>query len=225
MFLYSLLCMYTKYVSVYYYALCYHAKDLQTLPLGGVVHTTSHESPPLHMGPTKGCYRCSEKHRSSECCFQDANCNYCSKRGHISKVCCKRLRETSKSDRAPQDCAPPLRRGKPQRTPQSTHLLQDDEASQVVHTDPDVYTLFKVKSGKVAPLITTVEVNGTDLAMEEDTGASLSLISEETYRSHWPADTAPTFEPSSISVWTYSGEELRVLGSLTVSVRYKEQEH
>ena len=139
-------------------------------------------------------------------------------------MCHKRLREASKSDRAPQDRALQPRRGKPQSTPQSAHLLQDDEAPQVVHTDPDVYTL-KVKSGKVAPLITTVEVNGTDLAMEVDTGASLSLISEETYRSHWPADTAPVLEPSSISVRTYSGEELRVLGSLTVSVRYKEQEH
>ena len=199
-----------------------HAKDLQTPLWGGVVHTTSHESPPLHTGPTKGCYRCGEKHRPSECRFRDANCNFCSKRGHISKVCRKRLGEASKSDQAPQDRAPPPRRGKPQRTPQSAHLLQDDEAPQVVHTDPDVYTLFKVKSAKVAPLIATVEVNGTDLAMGVDTGASLSLISEETY---WPADTAPALEPSSISVRTYSGEELRVLDSLTVSVCYKEQEH
>ena len=44
------------------------------------------------------------------------------------------------------------------------------------------YTLYPVKDACSRPLQTTVKVDGHDLVMEVDTGASVSLISEATFR-------------------------------------------
>ena len=46
----------------------------------------------------------------------------------------------------------------------------------------NTYTLFTLP-GKVKHLVITVNLNGVDVSMELDTGASLSIISEETFRS------------------------------------------
>ena len=58
-----------------------------------------------------------------------------------------------------------------------------------VHDDMDIeltkeYKLFQLTANKRShPFQVTVNVDGQDLAMEIDTGASLSLISEETQKS------------------------------------------
>ena len=56
--------------------------------------------------------------------------------------------------------------------------------------------------------------------MEIDTGAGLSLVSEATYREKCPDET---LEQSSKKSYSYSGEAIPVLGSMTVCVTYKSQ--
>ena len=65
-------------------------------------------------------------------------------------------------------------------------------------------------------------VNGATLSMEVDTGASVSLISENTFRSTWLAKKRPPLQPSSARLYTYSGELIEVLGSISVTVHYKD---
>ena len=49
------------------------------------------------------------------------------------------------------------------------------------------YTLFNLTANKCShPFQVTISVDGQDLAMEIDAGASLSLISEDTQKSLWP---------------------------------------
>ena len=57
--------------------------------------------------------------------------------------------------------------------------------------------------------------------MELDTGASLSLISEETYKSTF--GDSLQLNPSSIILHTYSGEPISVLGAVDVPVSYNSQ--
>ena len=56
--------------------------------------------------------------------------------------------------------------------------------------------------------------------MELDTGASISLISEEQYKQ---LQDVPTLEKSSVILRTYTGENLSILGSITVVATYNNQ--
>ena len=57
--------------------------------------------------------------------------------------------------------------------------------------------------------------------MQLDTGASVSIISETTYKSLW--SQPPKLSPSNVKLHTYNGEAIAVLGSLEVEVVYKHQ--
>ena len=83
----------------------------------------------------------------------------------------------------------------------------------------DAYTLFTVQS-KLQPLTFQVKVNKVDLPMELDTGASLSVISEQTYNSFFSNEQ---LQPTDVTLQTYSGEELNILGSLTIEVEHNSQ--
>jgi len=69
------------------------------------------------------------------------------------------------------------------------------------------YSLFHTQGrNSSAPILVTLEVNGVNLTMELDTGATLSIISEETYHKLFSADKAPTLKASQAQLKTYTGE-------------------
>ena len=68
----------------------------------------------------------------------------------------------------------------------------------------------------------TVKANNCDLAMEVDTGASLSKISEATYQSLWTAELRLPLKTTNIKLHTYTKESLQVLGSIEIEVIYKD---
>jgi len=57
--------------------------------------------------------------------------------------------------------------------------------------------------------------------MQLDTGASLSLMSETTFRELWPQKN---LDSSEVKLSSYSGESIPVVGSVQVKVKYKSQE-
>ena len=66
-------------------------------------------------------------------------------------------------------------------------------------------------------------VNDASLCMEVDTGASGSIISENTYHTMWLAKKRPSLQPSDDRLYTYSGELIQALGTVSLTVRYKDQ--
>ena len=71
------------------------------------------------------------------------------------------------------------------------------------------------------PIILKPKVNGVELEMELDTGATVSLASEKTWKEVFqecPLDECRTL------LRTYNGERLPVLGQMSVQVRYEDQE-
>ena len=152
------------------------------------------------------CYRCGgTNHASSECRFKDSDCLNCGKKGHIARVCRSRGKQ-------PQQTQRPQSGRRPMRQPHSTHHVEEED-----DVDP-VYTLFHMSARKPSPMLVTLQLNQAPLQMEIDTGASASLISERTYRTLWPSDSAPPLQPSDIKLRTYTGEELTVLGRVDVAV-------
>jgi hypothetical protein len=163
------------------------------------------------------CYRCGGNHLANVCSFQKAVCRACGKVGHIAKVC--RSRGPIRQHRSKEPLAP-----EPQSRPQvnalgsqQSHIPTTTPPNQPDHT----YNLFTVP-GKVPPYVIAVNVNGTDLVMEIDTGASLSVISEQTFHNI----SAPTDKllKTDITLTTYTSDELNILGLYNVRVRHRYQE-
>ena len=96
---------------------------------------------------------------------------------------------------------------------QQTHALESETSSSA--SEQQACTLFPVNS--------QVSVDGIPMTMELDTGAYISVISEHTYHSTWPHDR-PALPLSPTKLRTYSGEELEVIGSISVQVCYEDQQ-
>ena len=112
----------------------------------------------------KNCYRCGDKHNAADCKFKTAECHKCGKKGHIARAC--RSKTSTKELR-------------PQRKSMQ-------HATNNVTKDSEDYTMYNLSGVSVKPLKVIVRVNNADLDMEVDTGASVSIISEDTYNRLWP---------------------------------------
>ena len=103
----------------------------------------------------------------------------------------------------------PIRAGR-----SGTHHLAEET------TEDPAYILFDLHGQKANPMLVTVKVNQANLV---DTGASASIISEETYVRLWQKGQKPILQPSSVKLWTYTREELKVQRAISVTVEYEDQ--
>ena len=158
------------------------------------------------------CYRCnSTSHLAKDCKFKSAKCHHCGKVGHIQKAC------RSKGKTRDQE-----HKGKKRAQPQRAHQIvtEDDVDSE----EDSSYDIFKLSQTRVAPVRVNLSLEQVDIPMEVDTGASVTLISQTTLdklREH-----APTLQlhPSEEKLRTYTGEEIPVMGRVTVKVQHRGQE-
>ena len=160
------------------------------------------------------CYRCGGKHAADKCRFRDSDCHHCGKKGHIAKACRSRKRERThpRSERA-------LRPQPHSRS--TTHHLGKSEEDSTAEAELHV---FEVSERRSPPFVVKVQLNSCDVCMEVDTGASASIISEETFKSLWPTKAErPVLTPSSRRLQTYTGQELQIRGTINVNVEYDEQ--
>ena len=151
--------------------------------------------------PAATCYRCGGSHNSSDCRFRDAVCHYCKKRGHIVRVCRSRRRDGGKKVQA---------------------LSIEDDANEDSDSGLTVKAIGAENSKRLSgqPITVTVFVNEREVAMELDTGAAVSIMSEQTLRRVFPE--AP-LKQTAVLLKTYTGEPVKVLGELTAAVRYGKQ--
>lgn len=165
-------------------------------------HPRQNQSPQFR-GGRQECYKCGGKHHPSRCPFHEYECHFCKKKGHLAKVCRKKLAS------------------KPEQ-PDS----KSEKANVVVGGDKQEdskYPLFHVTSGSSKPLQITVKVNGNQLMMEIDTGASVSIIREQTLKLVQKGLNPVELQKSSVQLQTYTGEAIGVLGSITVPVEHNGQ--
>ena len=162
------------------------------------------------------CYRCGGNHYATKCKFIDADCRKCGKKGHLARVC----RSVATSKKPQMGKSSPLQsRTLPAKPHFPTHTL-DLEPHPLPPPSPDSdYSLFTFPS-KSKPIVITMQVNNATLPMELDTGASLSLISEATYK----ALSLPALSHTDIILSTYTGEKISPLGCIDVKVMYQSQE-
>ena len=101
-----------------------------------------------------------------------------------------------------------------------THQLQ--KMTELDAEETPEYSLFYAQGQNTSVLIlVTLKVNGIDLEIELDTGATLSVISEQTYHKSFSAGKAPPLKTITTQLTTYTGEAIDILGEVEVTVQYK----
>ena len=85
----------------------------------------------------------------------------------------------------------------------------------------DDFNLFHIHNEKPEPsIMVPVKVNGQNVSMELDTGASVSVMSEEAWGRRFPK---VPWKESQIMLKTYTGEALEIIGQALVEVTYQDQ--
>ena len=127
--------------------------------------------------------------------FRDFVCNFCKKTGHIARACHSKRRAVNSQQSKGGEVGT--------RTHHVTAVEQEDS-----------YTLFNINGLGHQPFYVTLSVHGEQLQMELDTGAAVSVMSEQTYKTVWNAEKAPPIQPTKVQLHVYTGDTILVLGAL-----------
>ena len=119
---------------------------------------------------------------------------YCDKKGHLAAVCRKKAKDQASQQANRVDAS----------------LSSDEE-----------YQLYTVRSRSMKPLIVNLELDGVSTSMEVDTGASVSIVSEDHFKKL--QDNGTTLRPTGAKLSTYTGELISVKGATEVTVKYNRQ--
>ena len=157
---------------------------------------SSQQRVPQSGGRNTTCYRCGGKHKASKCKYKDYECHYCRKRGHLASVCHKKKRDS-------------------QAQTEQTHQVIAESSNE------GEYAMYSIGSKAARPLIVGIKLNGLMTAMEVDTGASVSLMSEESFKSL--RDRGTVLSQSNAKLFTYTGEQIPVLGATDVRAQHNGQ--
>ena len=100
-------------------------------------------------------------------------------------------------------------------------LKEEEEVKVLIDEDADA--MDQMESGSRKPHRTVINVIGTLLSMESDTGASVSVIGKQTFKS--PQKGVSTLEllSTAVNLKTYTGESIAALGSVLAPVEYSAQ--
>ena len=105
---------------------------------------------------------------------------------------------------------------------QTANLVEHDSGSEVSDTeDLRLFTIRTVQSNHNEEIMLMLLINNTPVHMELDTGASISLISEQTWQKQL---REIPLQQTDIRLRTYTGECINVLGQVLVKVEYGKQE-
>ena len=157
------------------------------------------------------CYCCGqEDHHHSKCPHKETVCHYCHRKGHLGRVC------RSKAQQNP----PPSQGGgggqaQVQHYPSTLVASGDEECEDALH-------LYQVGKRGSAPksLTCTLQIENQSVAMEVDTEADVSIISEQTKQQLFPQ---LQLVPSHIRLTTYMNEVIPAKGQILVHILYSEQ--
>ena len=80
--------------------------------------------------------------------------------------------------------------------------------------------MFAVHGPHSQPILIPVDMNGKSLQMELDTGATVSIMSQQKFASLFPSTQIPR---SKVTLQTYTGEPMKVLEEVPVQKTYQQQ--
>ena len=120
-------------------------------------------------GHKRPCGRCGKVgHPPDKCYFRNQRCRKCKRLGHIAKM-----------------CRPAKEEDTPEKSPHDAHFVEQEKSDSSKEPTDSELNLFVVKSLRGSEdkgIFVDVTVNSAPLRMELDTGADVTLVSENTWR-------------------------------------------
>ena len=98
---------------------------------------------------------------------------------------------------------------------------------ETTEKEEEEYTMFHMTTKENEPHRVKLKLNGIHTSMEVDTGAAATIINEETYKRISEGNQVknrPQLENAKVKLQTYTGELVKVIGTLNVIVKYEKQE-
>ena len=166
------------------------------------------------------CYRCGRtNHSPADCRFRDAQCHHCGKKGHIVPVC--RAKKAGAAGHGSAD-APKKYKRRSKAAPHQAKWVAAGAGNISDHSqsDPEDLQLLTIGDKSSTPIEVDLTISGKTVTMEVDTGAAVSLVSEETKQRLFPS---MALWKSSVRLQTYTAEQMVVRGELQVEVGYGTQ--
>ena len=195
------------------------SKKLEQKP-GATLPSPAPEAGKLNFTQSKGdlkprqskvtCYRCGGPHYANKCSHIDSICRKCKKKGHLSQVC-----------KSGHGATIALERGR-QQLRKNTNYMDEGQSPEASANEHDAYDLFTLSTQTTAPYRVDVILNDVPMKMELDTGASLSVLNEATYKQLTAQTFTSPLRPSQDGLRTYTGENIQVLGVMDIKAQYGE---
>lgn len=179
-------------------------------------------------GAGKECYRCKgTRHTAADCKFKQEKCHACGKIGHIARAC-RNKDVQNQGSRDNKDVKKETKQGAYHRSHQ-VEVKQEESDSSSEEALPMYFMKYKlgqmsdVQVRRVDPYVVTLKLNNKNVQFEIDTGCSLTVMNENTFKKLWKETNSPDVKPVRIHLETYTGDPVKVMGVATVKVKYKQQ--
>lgn len=102
-----------------------------------------------------------------------------------------------------------------------------EESDDVSSESEEAFTLACLKTGttieKVKPFEVNMEVNKKIVNFEIDTGCSVSIMNESKFKETWKKEQRPQLKQTKLTLKSYTGEKISVVGVAEVEVKSEEQ--
>ena len=191
----------------------------------------------VHKVQLQECFRCGKHNHSPDKCFHKlSECHICKRKGHISPKCPQKISSNPPASSKPKQAEAKQNKSFKKKKKSSRIKFVDTQASssesEVPEDEdfslrdefPSEWPMFAISSPsrrKADEILVPVKINGISFKMELDTGASVTVIPEEMWEKE--LGSVPLVE-SSVTLKSYSGHAIPVVGETTVHVQYQTQQ-
>lgn len=162
----------------------------------------------------KACYRCGRRHDAKTCKFREAECHKCGKTGHIAPVC----RSNPARSSPPSTKRQWHHKKNSSKSGGARWLVVGDAQSQ---SSDDLGTYMVKCATPQPPILIFMKINGKKVKFELDTGATVTVMGEDTFRNLFPRSR---LKHSTLELKTYTGQQMDIVGETSIQVNYEQQQ-